>query len=129
MPAERPNPDEVRMELFLGNLLRVGVVIAALVIAAGGAVFLARHGTEPVEYARFRGEPAGLTHPVGIVREVFAWHGRAVIQFGLLLLIATPVLRVAFSVVGFLRERDWTYVVLTLVVLGVLLFSLFHAPG
>ncbi len=46
------------------------------------------------------------------------------IQLGLLLLIATPVARVGCSVVGFLRERDPTYVVLTLIVLSVLLYTL-----
>ena len=46
--------------------------------------------------------------------------GRALIQLGLLLLIATPVARVAFSVFAFERQRDWTYVGITLFVLAVL---------
>ena len=51
-------------------------------------------------------------------------HGKSIIQFGLLLLIATPIARVMFSVVGFAVERDYLYVALTLIVLGVLLYSL-----
>ena len=51
--------------------------------------------------------------------------GRGIIQLGLLLLIATPVARVVFSVIGFVRQRDFVYVVLTLIVLAVLLYSLF----
>jgi uncharacterized membrane protein len=47
-----------------------------------------------------------------------------IIQLGILILIATPVVRVAFSVFAFAEERDWMYVVVTLVVLGLLLFSL-----
>ena len=47
------------------------------------------------------------------------------IMVGLLLLMATPVSRVAFSVFGFMHERDYLYVGLTLLVLGVLLYSLF----
>lgn len=50
--------------------------------------------------------------------------GRALIQLGLLLLIATPVSRVAFSVFAFERQRDWTYVGITLAVLAVLVYSL-----
>jgi uncharacterized membrane protein len=46
------------------------------------------------------------------------------IQLGLLLLIATPVARVVFSVAGFAIERDWMYVVITLLVLLTLLYSL-----
>jgi uncharacterized membrane protein len=55
--------------------------------------------------------------------------GRGVIQLGLLLLVATPVARVACSVVGFLRERDYVYVALTLIVLVVLIYSLFFGVG
>ena len=46
------------------------------------------------------------------------------IQLGLLLLIATPVARVAFSLVAFIRQRDRTYIVITTIVLGLLLYSL-----
>ena len=49
---------------------------------------------------------------------------RGIIQFGLVLLIATPVARVAFSVAAFALQRDNTYVAITLIVLAVLLFSL-----
>jgi uncharacterized membrane protein len=45
-------------------------------------------------------------------------------QLGLLVLIATPITRVAFSVFAFFYERDWKYVVFTLIVLGLLLYSL-----
>jgi uncharacterized membrane protein len=41
----------------------------------------------------------------------------------LLLLIATPIARVAFSIAGFLIERDWLYVAFTVIVLVILLYS------
>ena len=49
---------------------------------------------------------------------------RSLIQFGLLLLIATPIARVAFSVIAFAVERDRLYVAFTIVVLMVLVWSL-----
>jgi uncharacterized membrane protein len=55
-----------------------------------------------------------------ILQGAFALHPDAVVQTGLLLLIATPVLRVVFSLFGFARQRDWLYVALTLIVLAVL---------
>ena len=61
----------------------------------------------------------------GIFHEALAFHGRGLIQLGLLVLIATPVARVAFSFFAFLHERDWTYVFVTVLVLGLLLYSLF----
>ncbi len=119
------NPSEERTEQFLGNLLRVGVLLAAGVVLAGAGLYLARHGGERVDYKVFHGEPAELRTPVGIAEEALAGSSRGVIQLGLLLLIATPVARVAFSILAFARQRDLTYVLLTCFVLAVLLGSLF----
>ena len=60
----------------------------------------------------------------GIVKDVLAFKRRGIIQFGLLLLVATPVARVAFSILAFALQRDRTYVIITLIVLGILLYSL-----
>ncbi len=119
---------DVQIEQLLGNLLRAGVALAAAVVLLGGAVYLARHGGERrPDLSRFqRDESSPLRSPSGIVHEAMTFRGRGLIQLGLLLLIATPVARVVFSVFAFWRERDFTYVVLTLFVLGVLLYSLFH---
>ena len=118
---------EWRMEQFLGTLLRTGVVLAAFLVLVGGVIYLIRHGSEQTELRLFHGEPAELRNVEGIVAAALAFRGRGIIQLGLLVLIATPVARVLFSAIGFARERDWTYVVLTLIVLSVLLYSLFFA--
>jgi uncharacterized membrane protein len=114
-----------QLEALLGNVLRAGVVLAAAIVLAGGAIYLVRHGGEPMDVETFRGEPDELRTVPGILTEAVTLRGRGVIQLGLLALVATPVLRVALSAFGFLRERDWLYVGLTLFVLGVLLYSLF----
>ena len=113
-----------RVETMVGNLLRAGVILSALVIMAGGAVYLARHGTEPAIYRIFRGEPSDLRHVRGIVRGAVNLRGRAIIQLGLLLLIATPIARVALSLFGFAEEKDRMYMVFTGIVLIILLYSL-----
>jgi uncharacterized membrane protein len=91
----------------------------------GGLLFLIRHATEPADHHAFRGEPADLRNPVGIMRSALDFRARGLIQLGILLLVATPVARVLFSVVAFARQRDSNYVIITLVVLAVLLYSLF----
>jgi uncharacterized membrane protein len=116
-----------RFEQILGLVLRVGVLLAATVVLAGGVPLLLQHGNERLGHKTFHGEPAELRSLSGIVRGVVRFEERSIIMLGLLLLIATPVARVAFSVVGFARERDFLYVSLTLVVLGMLLYSLFAA--
>jgi uncharacterized membrane protein len=113
-----------RLEDVIGNLLRVGVLLAALVVLAGGILYLIHQGRLPADYRIFQGEPTDLRQIGGIFRESMALHGRGIIQFGLLLLIATPVARVAFSIFGFAAERDRMYVVFALIVLLILLYSL-----
>jgi uncharacterized membrane protein len=58
------------------------------------------------------------------VREAAALHSRGMIQLGLLLLVLTPVARVVLSAAGFLLERDWMYLAITLIVMAVLFYSL-----
>ena len=112
------------IEEIVGTLLRVGVSLSAFVVAIGAAIYLARHGREPANYRVFHGEPSDLRSLSGIVREAFHFRGRGIIQLGLLLLIATPVARVAFSIWGFAEEHDRLYMIFTGIVLIVLLYSL-----
>jgi uncharacterized membrane protein len=120
---------EKRMDEIMGRLLRTGVILAAVFVLAGGVVYLAQHPTPVTDYRVFQGEPAELRTVSGIFHEALALHGPGLIQFGLLILIATPIARVAFSVVAFLYQGDWTYVVVTLVVLGLLVYSLLGGGG
>ena len=114
-----------KVEDLVGNLLRVGVSLAALIVFSGAVVYLARHGGEPADYRVFHGEPNQLRTIPGVLLEAFAFQGWGIIQLGLLLLIATPVARVALSIVGFASERDRMYVGFATIVLVILLYSLF----
>ena len=113
-----------RVEEWIGALLRAGVTLAAAVVLFGGSVYLGRHGNAAPQYHVFVGEPTDLRTISGIIKDVLAFRGRGLIQLGLLLLIATPVARVAFSVVAFAIQRDRLYVVVTVIVLAILTFSL-----
>ena len=129
-PAPQPHPlqaqpwDDHRIEVILGDLLRSGVVLAAAVVLWGACIYLFRHAHEPADYRIFRGEPSEFRTIPGVIRSVINGRGRGWIQLGLLLLIATPIARVAFSIVGFAMERDRMYVAFTLIVLAILLYSL-----
>jgi uncharacterized membrane protein len=65
-----------------------------------------------------------LRSPTGVVKHAFTGDSRALIQLGLLLLIATPVARVLFAAFAFLLEKDWLYVAVSLIVFTVLMYSL-----
>ncbi|HTS64684.1 MAG TPA: DUF1634 domain-containing protein [Candidatus Acidoferrales bacterium] len=112
---------------FLGNLLRAGVVLAALVVLAGGIVYVSRHGQERPALGSFHGEAQDLRSLPGIVAASSHFGGRAIIQLGLVLLIATPVARVIGAAVVFARQHDWLYTAIASLVLALLLYSLMHA--
>jgi uncharacterized membrane protein len=105
------------------------VTLSAAIVFLGGVIYLKHHGHEIVHLETFHGEPETLKSPRGIVHGALAGSGSAIIELGLLLLIATPVARVAFSAVAFALERDYLYVVITLIVLVVLLYSLFWSSA
>jgi uncharacterized membrane protein len=114
-----------RMERFIGGLLRVGVLLSASLVLVGAGVHLARHGGDRPDLHVFLGEPLALRGVAGIARGAVALDGPGLIQLGLLVLVATPVARVAFSVFAFAAQRDRTYVLVTLTVLAILCFGLF----
>ncbi len=117
--------NDQKVEQIVGKLLQSGVLLAGLVVFIGGLLYLLQHGHEPVSYHTFVGVPTGLTALLPILQGTLAMDSKSIIQFGLLLLIATPVARVLFSIVAFAMERDPIYIVVTLVVLLILLYSLF----
>jgi uncharacterized membrane protein len=117
------------VEQVIGRLLQIGVLIAAVVAIAGGGLLLIQHGGAPASYSAFRGEPAYLRSLAGIAQGVRDLQSDAIIQLGLVLLIATPVVRVAFSLVAFVIQRDRTYAALTLLVLALLLYGLLYSSA
>ncbi len=119
------NDDQMRK--IMGTLLRAGVLFAAFIVLLGGILFFIQHPKEIFDYATFKGEPPKLRQVHLIVKEALNFRGRDVVQLGLLLLIATPVARVIFSLIGFMIEKDWIYVAITLLVLIILSISLFSS--
>lgn len=112
------------MEIAIGNILRLGVITAAAVVFLGGIIYISRHGLDPVNYKVFQRLSFDLCNIRGILKNALAFNGRGLIQLGVLLLIATPVARVAFSILGFALKRDTLYVIVTLIVFSILIYSL-----
>lgn len=109
--------DDQRMDEIIANLLRAGVSLAAALVLAGGMWYLASSRTLP-NYASFQPDMKGLS-----AISALDWPEK-LIGIGLLILIATPVARVAFSIAAFAAVRDWMYVWFTAIVLAVLLYSI-----
>jgi uncharacterized membrane protein len=124
-PGRKHGWTDEEVDRIISALLRFGLLVSAAVVLTGGVIFLLRHGTQTVSYQIFRSEPRSYREIARILGESARFRGRGFIMAGLILLIATPVMRVAFSVVAFIRQRDRVYVAVTLLVLGILLFSVF----
>ena len=120
----KPRGDDSALDARIGLLLKVGVYSSALVILIGGILYLVRQGNETPNYSVFHGAPGGLDTVSGIATGAMRGQALAVMQFGILMLIATPVARVVFSVFAFLAERDYLYVAISALVLVILAYGL-----
>lgn len=132
----RRRPRAFDHELFIGTWLWIGVVVSAVLIAAGLVLFFVQHRTgypagRPLDLASLLRYEPNLTPALfpttlrAVVAGTLQLRPYAVIELGLLLLIGTPVMRVAFSIVAFALERDRQYTLYTTIVLAILLLSFF----
>ena len=112
------------IQVIIGWILRGGVAVSMILVFIGGIFFVYRHGYSMPDYKTFKGIPFFVQNIGGILNGVIMLKGQAIIQLGIILLIATPVIRVAFSAVGFLMEKDYLYTVITLIVLLIILASM-----
>jgi uncharacterized membrane protein len=126
--------EDQRLETAIATLLRIGVVVAAVLVAIGGVMALS-HLESTVPNFRIFHAPGGATaapantalHSISAVfRHLGDGSGGSIIALGLLVLIATPIARVVFAMIGFARERDMLYTVVSFIVLAILVFSLVH---
>lgn len=111
------------MQAVIGWVLRGGVLISMLLVFIGGCFYLYRHGNIIANYHEFKGVPDFIHSANGIFNGIINLRGRAIIQFGIILLIATPVVRVLFSALGFILEKDHLYTAITFIVLFIIIIS------
>ena len=114
------------IESVMGTLLITGVIISGVVVLFGGVCYLYQMGTSLPHYKTFRGGLSGLRSVKQILAGVTHFDSLAIIQLGLVLLIATPIARVIFSVIGFFFEKDYLYVIISLLVLVIIGFSILN---
>lgn len=114
-----------KLEALIGTVLIIGIVIAGAVVAVGGALYLLHYGSMPVHYGVYTGEPAELRTIVGVIGAAAHMSGRAIIQFGIVVLVAMQIVRVAFTLWLFKATHDRVFVGISLFVLALLGYSLF----
>ncbi len=119
--------DDAKMESLMGRLLQFGVLLASLVVLVGGVLYLRAFNGHPMNYRKFVSEPAAFRTTGALLHDIAAGDPAAIIKLGVLLLIATPIARVAFAAVAFALEKDRLYVAISVVILAVLLVGFFYS--
>jgi uncharacterized membrane protein len=123
-PPSRRSFKDKDMQAIIGWILRIGVSASMIIVFIGGVFFVYRHGHSIPDYRDFKGVPYFIHNTGGILEGVRNLKGQAIIQLGIILLIATPVIRVAFSAVGFIIEKDYLYTAISVIVLLIILASM-----
>ena len=116
--------NDARMEALMGRLLQTGVLLAASVVLGGGLLYVSTHASARTNYRTFAAEPIALRHPAALLKGIAHGDPLAIVAFGILLLVATPICRVISGVIAFAMERDRLYAAVSMVVLAVLLFGI-----
>lgn len=110
------------LQSFIGNLLRLGVIIAMTIVIAGLVLYLFQYGKEMAAYGAFD-EKQIFRFPEFYDR-LMQGDSKAIMELGVMVLIATPVARVLFTMIGFWLEKDRMYTIIALIVLCIIAFSL-----
>ena len=119
-------PADQDIERLIGLQLRFGVIIASLIVLLGGLIYLKQYGSLAVpHYHSFIGTKGGYTSLGEIFKGAYTVNAKGIIELGVVALIITPILRIAFSLVGFIIEKDKLYIWITLTVLAVMMASIF----
>jgi uncharacterized membrane protein len=117
---------DLKMEIAISRMLRAGVTVAAFVVLVGWTFYLWQaHGVVP-DYRHFHGVPSPADRLTPVFEGIRHLDSRSIIRLGILLLIATPIMRVAYCVYSFATQKDKVYVLISTVVLTVLLYSFFR---
>lgn len=120
--------EKTDIQLLIARTLRWGVGIACALAVVGGAMYLWQHGGEPMkDYTHFPADAessrTAYTTLDGIFSGVMGLTAVGWIQLGVVVLLLTPMMRVALSLVDFVKERDWLYAFITAVVLAVIIVN------
>ncbi|WP_412466145.1 DUF1634 domain-containing protein [Pedobacter sp. KLB.chiD] len=120
----KENLDDKDIQVILGTLLRTGVIISMAIVLIGGVIFLVHNKGAVTDYSVFKPEVSKFSSIVAIFKGVTGFQGDAIVQFGILMLIFTPIARIVFAIFSFLIERDYLYVLIGFIILAIITISL-----
>ena len=122
--VNKPSISDKDIQAILGTLLRAGVIMSMSIVLVGGIIFLIHNKGVITDYDVFKPELSKFSSIAAIFKGVTTFHGDAIVQFGILMLIFTPIARIIFAIFSFLIERDYLYVLIGFIILAIITISL-----
>jgi uncharacterized membrane protein len=116
-----------KLERIVSAVLKWGVLCALALAATGAGIHLRQHHSEIARYSVFHMEAPDTRTVHGIWFSAIRFDGRAVMQLGVIVLILTPIVRVAVAAAAFAFESDYLYAIVSLTVLAILAYSITHS--
>lgn len=113
--------NDIDLNRSVGNLLRFGVILSVVVSLIGFVKLFLEGYQMPTRFETLDMSSENMFRK--FARELQNTEGMAIIQLGILILILTPVLRIIFALIGYIKEKDYTYVLISLIVLGIITIS------
>jgi len=115
---------EKDIQVLLGTLLRAGVIISMSIVLVGGVIFLIHNNGAITDYKVFTPELSKFSSITEIFGGLLTMQGDAIVQFGVLMLIFTPIARIIFAIFSFSLEKDYLYVLIGFIILAIIAISL-----
>src|SRR4051812_35286213 len=117
--------DEKQLDILLSNVLRVGLSAAALLSMVGCVMFFSDFTGGDPTLQKFQAQPQALRSIPGIWNLALQGDPDGLMQLAVLILLATPFLRVIFACYGFICRREWKFVMISIIVLSALFYGLY----
>jgi Predicted membrane protein len=114
---------DVDLNRSVGNLLRLGVILSVTTSLIGFIKLFLEGFKMPKDYSFLNMGTSSEKVWGQFWNSLCKGEGMAIIQLGILLLIFTPLMRIIFALIGYLKEKDYTYVIISSIVLVIMIIS------
>lgn len=116
---------DIDLNRSVGNLLRLGVILAVTTSIVGFVKLFLEGFKMPRKYTMLNMGTSSEKVWGHFWDTLCKGEGMAIIQLGILMLIFTPLMRIIFALIGYLKEKDYTYVIISSIVLAIMAISFF----
>jgi uncharacterized membrane protein len=112
---------DIDLNRSVGNLLRIGVILSVTTAIIGFIKLFFEGFKMPKHYEDLGNKTGNILQEFWV--SLMKLEGMSIIQLGILFLILTPLMRILFALIGYLKEKDYVYVVISLIIIGIMAIS------